>query len=184
MLKWSHRFGMGGDVPFSFPCRLSVCFLLTALCLHCQEFFSDTLKVRIFSLTEGKRTCETRGLEGERIRGKAEGSGRWMLMTNKGKCKRPEKDKFELLQVLSQYPDKADTKVTGTPLPASVSMTTPSAVSERQATDGQTWCFRSAKRGIAAQITSSFVNIVRLMSPFRVLITVPCLVHGKFHDLC
>lgn len=89
MLKWSHRFGMGGEVPFGFPCQFSVCFLPTALCLHCQEFFSDTLKVRIFSLMEGKRTCETRGLERERIRGKAEGNGRWMMMTSKGKCKRP-----------------------------------------------------------------------------------------------
>lgn len=41
---------------------------------------------------------------------------------------------FALLQVLTQYPDKqrlADTKVTLTPPPASVAMTTPWAMSEK-----------------------------------------------------
>lgn len=87
-----------GSISSFWFCLSHVGYLLLFLPTECQKFFSDTLKVRLFSLMEGKRTCETPGLEREQNR--REGRRKWKMdddKQRKASARDQKKDIFELL---------------------------------------------------------------------------------------
>lgn len=166
---------------FVFPMSAICVFPPTEFCLECQKFFFRIHWRSDFQSNGGKEedSWDSRAWdierEGETDRsGKAEErqgemeDGWWQA--KKSKRETPKKGIFTLLQVLSQYPDKqhsADTKVTVTPPPASVSMTTPWGESEKRMKDSQIRYFISGKK------TPGLSYIVWLLSPLQLLIARP-----------